>query len=127
MIDHSGIQVADIKAARAFYDACFAALGAAQLMEVPTEYTGGMTVVGYGRDKPDFWVSEGETQKPPLHFAFTAMDHGMVNAFYEAALAAGGTENGAPGTRPQYHENYYGAFVLDPEGNNIEAVCHAPQ
>lgn len=127
MIDHSGIQVADIEAAQRFYAACFAALGGAQLMQVPVEYTGGKVVVGYGRDKPDFWLSEGQAQKPPLHFAFAAHDRAMVDAFYEAAMAAGGRDNGAPGLRPEYHADYYGAFVLDPDGNNIEAVCHKPE
>ncbi len=127
MIDHSGIQVSDIAKARAFYEACFATLGAQQLMEVPKEYTDGLQVVGYGRDKPDFWLSEGQAQVPPLHFAFSADNRAQVDAFYKAALAAGGRDNGAPGPRPQYHEHYYGAFVLDPDGNNIEAVCHKPE
>ena len=127
MIDHSGIQVADIKAARAFYDACIGALGGSLLLEFPQPQDSEKVMLGYGRDKPDFWLTEGVTQVPTLHFAFSATDHAMVDAFYEAALAAGGRDNGAPGPRPIYHENYYGAFVLDPEGNNIEAVCHAPQ
>lgn len=127
MIDHSGIQISDIATARVFYEACFEALGATQLADVPKEYTGGRVVVGYGRDKPDFWLSEGVAQVPPLHFAFRAASHAQVNAFYKAALAAGGIDNGAPGPRPQYHPDYYGAFVLDPDGNNIEAVCHTPQ
>lgn len=125
MIDHSGIQVADIKAARAFYEACFAALGAGQLMEVPTQFTGGKQVVGYGKAKPDFWLTEGVAQVPPLHYAFSATSRAEVDAFYDVALKAGGRDNGAPGPRPQYHKDYYGAFVLDPDGNNIEAVCHA--
>ncbi len=126
MIDHSGIQVSDIARARAFYDACFASLGARQLMEVPKDYTGGKVVVGYGRDKPDFWLSEGVAQVPTLHFAFSAGGRAEVDAFHAAALKAGGTDNGAPRPRPQYHADYYGAFVLDPDGNNIEAVCHKP-
>lgn len=97
--DHSGIQVSDIAKARKFYVACFGPLGASQQMEVPTEYTGGRQVVGYGRDKPDFWLSEGEAQVPPLHFAFTAGNRAEVDAFYMAAMAAGGRDNGAPGLR----------------------------
>jgi catechol 2,3-dioxygenase-like lactoylglutathione lyase family enzyme len=127
MIDHSGIQTSDIGKAREFYAACFTALGATQLAEVPTEHTGGLLVVGYGRDKPDFWLSEGEAQVPPLHFAFSARNRAEVNAFFAAALKAGGRDNGAPGPRPQYHADYYGAFVLDLDGNNIEAVCHLPE
>lgn len=127
MIDHSGIQVSDIAKARAFYQAAFAAIGATQIMEVPSQFTGGKQVVGYGRDKPDFWLTEGEAQVPPLHFAFAAQNHAQVDAFYKAALAAGGRDNGAPGPRPQYHDDYYGAFVLDLDGNNIEAVCHLPE
>jgi len=125
MIDHSGIEVSDITAARAFYEACFAALGARQLMEVPAHFTGGKVVLGYGRTKPDFWLTQGEAQVPRMHFAFEA-SRAQVDAFHVAALGAGGRDNGAPGPRPQYHEHYYGAFVLDPDGNNIEAVCHAP-
>tara|TARA_R110002049_G_scaffold10127_3_gene50299 strand:- start:4281 stop:4664 length:384 start_codon:yes stop_codon:yes gene_type:complete len=126
MIDHFGIQVSDIAAARRFYDACLGTLGAKVLLEVPAEHTGGKQVLGYGRESPHFWISEGVAQVPPLHCAFAAANRGEVDAFYKAALAAGGRDNGAPGLRPKYHPDYYGAFVHDADGNNIEAVCHAP-
>ena len=74
--------------------------------------------------KPDFWVAEGKPEKPPVHVAFRAQSRAEVDAFYRAALAAGGRDNGPPGPRPHYHDRYYGAFVLDPDGHNVEAVCH---
>lgn len=127
MIDHAGTSVSDFAVSKAFYDKALAPLGASFLYMVPKEYTGGENVGGYGRDRPTFWINEGGPQKPPLHFAFAAENRKQVDAFYAAALAAGGQDNGAPGLRPHYHEHYYGAFVLDPDGNNIEAVCHTPQ
>ncbi|MBV2361017.1 VOC family protein [Thalassococcus sp. CAU 1522] len=126
MIDHSGISVADFEAARGFYDAAFAPLGARLLMQVPMAHTGGVRVVGYGRERPVFWLTEGAPQQPPCHVAFTAASRDEVDAFHKAACAAGGRDNGPPGLRPHYHADYYGAFVLDPDGNNIEAVCHKP-
>lgn len=123
MIDHSGIATEYPEAARAFYDAVFAALGGGMLMGVPKEYTGGKMVIGYGRDRPVFWVSE-QPAGPGRHTAFAS--RAQVDAFHAAALAAGGRDNGAPGLRPENHANYYAAFVLDPDGNNIEALCHAP-
>ena len=127
MIDHTGINVADWNRAKAFYDAAMAPLGAKLLMMVPTEHTGGVHVGGYGRDKPDFWLHEKADTGPGRHYAFAARSRAEVDAFYKAAMAAGGRDNGAPGPRPQYHAGYYGAFVLDPDGNNVEAVCHAPE
>jgi len=127
MIDHMGISVTDYAAAKAFYDKALAPLGASLVMTVPPEFVGGRKVGGYGRDRPVFWLTEGNRQTPPIHVAFTAESRADVNAFYEAAIDAGGTDNGAPGLRPHYHENYYGAFVLDPDGHNIEAVCHKPE
>ena len=126
MIDHTGIAVADYPASKRFYDAVFAALGGGVMMTVPEEYTGGAKVVGYGRAKPDFWISSNGEPGPGRHVAFTARSRAEVDAFHAAALAAGGRDNGAPGPRPHYHENYYGAFAFDPDGNNIEAVCHLP-
>ncbi|KKK21436.1 hypothetical protein P175DRAFT_0496837 [Aspergillus ochraceoroseus IBT 24754] len=83
--------------------------------------------VGLGDQVPDFWISQTDSETPQnLHFAFTSPDHKTVDAFYEAAIAAGGKCNGKPGLRPQYHPNYYGAFVFDPRGNNVELVCHLP-
>ncbi|MBZ9741169.1 MULTISPECIES: VOC family protein [unclassified Mesorhizobium] len=128
MIDHLGIDVSDFDASKAFYDKAMAPLGASLLYMVPLEYTGGAKVGGYGRDRPVFWLQEGKDgQKAHQHVAFTARNRAEVEAFHAAALAAGGKDNGGPGLRPHYHANYYGAFVFDPDGNNVEAVCHAPE
>ena len=129
MIDHMGLSVADFQRSRAFYDAVMPALGASCVMSVTLAETGGTYEgAGYGRDgKPSFWIGIGGPLQGRLHVAFTAESRAMVNAFYEAALKAGATDNGAPGIRPHYHPNYYGAFVLDPDGHNIEAVCHRPE
>ncbi|MCT7375968.1 VOC family protein [Chelativorans salis] len=126
MIDHIGIKVADFERAKAFYDKALAPLGARLLMMVPVEYTGGVKVGGYGRERPVYWLHEGEGESEPKHVAFTANSRAEVDAFHEAALAAGARDNGAPGLRPHYHPDYYGAFVFDPDGNNVEAVCHRP-
>lgn len=127
MIDHTGIFVTDWERSKAFYDAAFAPLGATLLQRVPEQFTGGIKVGGYGRgQKPTFWMTERKEAGPGRHYAISAASHAEVDAFHAAALAAGGTDNGAPGPRPQYHPGYYGAFVLDPDGNNIEAVCHHP-
>ena len=128
MIDHTGLNVSDPAKSRRFYDAALGVLGYKVLMEIPKHATGGLVVLGYGvPPKPDFWVAEGKANEPRLHIAFRAENHAQVDAFYKAALEAGGTDNGPPGPRPHYHEDYYGAFVRDPDGHNIEAVCHAPQ
>lgn len=127
MIDHTGIAVSDWEKSKAFYDAAFAPLGASLLHMVPPEFTGGVKVGGYGRDRPVFWLNEGAEPGPGRHVAFTARSRAEVDAFHAAALAAGGRDNGAPGPRPHYHPDYYGAFVIDPDGNNIEAVCHRPE
>lgn len=128
MIDHTGLNVSDAVKSRAFYEAALKPLGYAVLREIPKEFTGGKVVFGMGiAPKPDFWVAEGSPQEPRIHIAFRAENHAQVKAFYEAALAAGGTDNGPPGPRPHYHEHYFGAFVKDPDGHNVEAVCHAPQ
>jgi catechol 2,3-dioxygenase-like lactoylglutathione lyase family enzyme len=126
MIDHTGIAVRDFDASKQFYDAALAPLGASLVMMVPEEYTDGLKVGGYGYDRPQFWLHEAAEPGPGRHYAFTADTRAEVDAFYEAAIAAGGRDNGGPGLRPHYHPDYYGAFVFDPDGNNIEAVCHAP-
>ncbi len=126
MIDHCGVFATDWKKSKTFYDAAMAAIGASVLMEVPAEYTGGKGYAGYGREKPDFWVVEAAEAGPGRHYAFTARNHAEVDAFYAAAMGAGGRDNGKPGVRKDYHPNYYAAFVYDPDGNNVEAVCHAP-
>jgi catechol 2,3-dioxygenase-like lactoylglutathione lyase family enzyme len=125
MIDHTGLQVSDPKKSRAFYTAALAPLGYTVLREIPSEYTGGKMVYGMGiAPKPDFWVAEGAPNTPRIHIAFRAENRAQVDAFYAAAIAAGGKDNGPPGTRPHYHAKYYGAFVLDPDGHNVEAVIH---
>ena len=120
MIDHTGVAVTDYAESKAFYRAALAPLGYEVVME--SEQNAGFGVP----PKPDFWIGEGTPNTPPIHIAFRAESRRQVDAFYAAALAAGGRDNGAPGLRPHYHANYYGAFVLDPDGHNIEAVCHAP-
>jgi catechol 2,3-dioxygenase-like lactoylglutathione lyase family enzyme len=121
MIDHSGVSVSDVARSKAFYKAALAPLGYAMLMEFEQ-------FAGFGvAPKPDFWIGQGKPNVPPVHIAFHADSRAIVDAFYRAALEAGGRDNGPPGLRPHYHENYYGAFVLDPDGHNIEAVCHGPK
>ncbi|MBC8068144.1 MAG: VOC family protein [Deltaproteobacteria bacterium] len=127
MLDHTGIDVSDGPRSRRFYEQALAPLGYVVMMEVPKEHTGGKLVLGLGvPPSPDFWLHEGTAQKPIVHVAFRADSPAIVDAFYAAAIAAGGADNGAPGPRPQYHEHYYAAFVLDPDGHNIEACCHTP-
>ena len=126
MIDHIGMPVADIARATEFYLQAFAPLGIAIVMQVSAEETGHGAAVGFGANgKPFFWIGEGERLGGHVHVAFVADSRSAVDAFYAAALAAGAKDNGPPGLRPHYHANYYGAFVLDLDGNNIEAVCHA--
>lgn len=127
MIDHTGVLITDPQKSRIFYDRALAPLGYEVLMVVPPEHTNGAVVLGYGvPPKPDFWVAQGTANQPHVHVAFRADSRQQVDAFYQAAMAAGGRDNGPPGPRPHYHEHYYGAFVLDPDGHNIEAVCHDP-
>lgn len=124
MIDHMTFGVTDFARSTAFYDHAFAPLGITRLINVPVEHTDGVFVAGYGDDRPWFWLAEERATTGLLHIALQAKTHTAVDAFYAAALQAGGRDNGAPGPRPHYHANYYGAFVLDPDGHNIEAVCH---
>jgi catechol 2,3-dioxygenase-like lactoylglutathione lyase family enzyme len=128
MIDHIGITVSDFEKSKLFYSKALSPIGYSLLMEVAASVTGSRDFAGFGAPpKPDFWIGSGAANVPPVHVAFRVSDRALVNAFYEAALAAGGRDNGAPGIRPHYHPNYYGAFVLDPDGHNIEAVCHDPE
>ena len=121
MIDHVTLNVRDLEACQAFYTAAFQPLG----YELMLEYVEGC---GYGADgKPDFFLAHRAEPSAPVHVALRGPDRSAVEAFHEAALAAGGKDNGPPGIRRVYHEYYYGAYVLDPEGNNIEAVTHAPE
>ncbi|WKE64261.1 VOC family protein [Gallaecimonas kandeliae] len=127
MIDHTGVTVSDFEKSKAFYQAALAPLGYSLLMSLPKAVTGSTDVAGFGEPpKPDFWISQGTPNRPPIHVAIRAANRAQVDAFHRAALDAGGTDNGAPGPRPHYHPDYYGAFVLDPDGHNIEAVCHEP-
>lgn len=124
MIDHVGFSVSDYERSKAFYLKALAPLGYSVFREGAPE--GGGAQVGFWADgKPDFWISAGTPLQGMLHVSFTAKDRATVDAFYRAGLAAGGRDNGAPGVRAHYHPSYYGAFVLDPDGHNVEAVCHA--
>ena len=125
IIDHTGLSVADLAGSLRFYEAALAPLGISLVMQVTKEQTGDFEAVGLGRNgKPSFWLSSQGRTSPHLHFAFVADNRAAVDAFHKAALAAGGGDNGPPGIRAQYHPDYYGAFALDPDGHNIEAVCH---
>lgn len=127
MIDHTGVTVSDYAKSRAFYVQALGAIGYRLMMEIPASVTGSADVAGFGEPpKPDFWIAGGTPNQPPMHVAFRVPSRALVDAFHAAGLAAGGTDNGAPGLRPHYHPDYYGAFVRDPDGHNIEAVCHAP-
>jgi catechol 2,3-dioxygenase-like lactoylglutathione lyase family enzyme len=129
MLDHVGLHVSGYERSRDFYRKVLAPLGATLVMEVTAEQTGDGAHAGFGHgEKPSFWIgtSSHGVATGPVHIAFTADSRDAVDAFYRAAIAAGGQDNGAPGLRPHYHEHYYGAFVLDPDGHNIEAVCHRP-
>jgi catechol 2,3-dioxygenase-like lactoylglutathione lyase family enzyme len=127
MFDHIGFSVSDLAVSKAFYEKALKPLGIKILMELTPEMTGGeYGGAGLGKERPQFWIGTGPRHIPGIHVAFTADSRADVEAFYKAALAAGGRDNGPPGLRPHYHENYYAAFVLDPDGHNIEAVCHKP-
>jgi catechol 2,3-dioxygenase-like lactoylglutathione lyase family enzyme len=135
MIDHLGLDVSDLARSTEFYLKALAPLGYGIVLEVSAAETGHGAAVGFGAPgspedfqsgKPSFWIGEGKQPSAPVHVAFVAPSREAVDVFYRAALEAGGKDNGPPGLRPQYHANYYAAFVLDPDGNNIEAVCHAP-
>jgi catechol 2,3-dioxygenase-like lactoylglutathione lyase family enzyme len=127
MIDHIGLAVSDLSRAKTFYATALQPLGIVLLMEVTAEQTGDGAHAGFGvAGKPFFWIGDHGAPTSGVHIAFTAENRAQVDAFYRAALKAGGRDNGGPGLRPHYHANYYGGFVLDPDGNNIEAVCHRP-
>ena len=120
MLDHVSLSVRDYAASRGFYAKALRPLGYELAMEFGQ-------VAGFGvGGKPDFWIAAGMPQQPAIHVAFASQNRATVDAFYQAALAAGGKDNGPPGLRPHYHPSYYAAFVFDPDGNNIEAVCHSP-
>jgi catechol 2,3-dioxygenase-like lactoylglutathione lyase family enzyme len=119
MLDHIGLAVSDVAKSKTFFVSALAPLGYKVLMDF------GQEAVGMGADRPDFWIAKGPVAKS--HVAFAAPNRAAVKAFYDAAISAGGKDNGAPGLRTQYHPTYYGAFVYDRDGNNIEVVCHQPE
>jgi catechol 2,3-dioxygenase-like lactoylglutathione lyase family enzyme len=121
MIDHVTANVTDFERAKGFYEQALRPLGYS--VQAEFENAAGF---GTGAGIPDFWIGSSP-DRGATHVAFTATDRAAVDAFYEAALAAGGEDNGAPGLRPHYHETYYAAYVHDPDGNNLEAVCHRPE
>ena len=128
MIDHIGFAVSNMERSRTFYVDALQPLGIGVLMEVTAQQTGADAHAGFGKDdKAFFWIGTGNKTKGGTHVAFAAQTRADVDSFYRAALAAGGQDNGAPGLRPHYHPNHYGAFVLDPDGNNVEAVCRQPE
>jgi catechol 2,3-dioxygenase-like lactoylglutathione lyase family enzyme len=126
VLDHVGLEVSDFAASRRFYQAALAPLGISVVMEPMPQAAGFGSEVG-GVVKPYFWImARGRPPVSGAHVCFASPDRDTVDAFHAAALAAGGTDNGAPGPRPIYHPGYYAGFVLDPDGNNVEAACHRP-
>ena len=126
MLDHIGFSVSNFAKSKAFYQAALQPLGMSLVMEVTAEMTGDFAAAGFGKDgKPFLWFGESKKPVGHLHIALTG-SRAQVDAFYKAAMAVGGKDNGPPGIRAHYHPNYYGAFVHDPDGHNIEVVCHAP-
>ena len=121
MFDHVGVNVRDYEASRAFYERALAPLGYRVAMAFDEWKTAGF---GQKPDRPELWISEREPFTTGTHIAFTCEERATVDAFHAAGIAAGGTDNGPPGVRELYHPTYYGAYVLDLDGNNVEAVCH---
>jgi catechol 2,3-dioxygenase-like lactoylglutathione lyase family enzyme len=127
MLDHITFAVADIGRSQTFYDRALAPLGIAAIVSVSAEQSGSDAFSGYGSaGRAFFWIGGGKPLIGRVHVAFVAESRAQVDAFYAAAIAAGATDNGGPGIRPHYDPDYYGAFVLDPDGHNIEAVCRLP-
>jgi catechol 2,3-dioxygenase-like lactoylglutathione lyase family enzyme len=125
MMDHIGLAVADFERSKSFFVNALAPLDITLIMEVTAEQTGGDAHAGFGAErKAFFWIGNGKKPTSGVHVAFAAKSRSQVDAFHQAAMTAGGRDNGPPGLRSQYHPNYYGAFILDADGNNIEAVCH---
>lgn len=134
MIDHTGVIVSNIEKSSSWYENALRSIGYIKLMEFSKAITQTTDVAGFGEEgtgKPDFWISSATNSKPvnkpTSHIAFRAQNRLQVDEFYKAAISAGGKDNGKPGPRPHYHEHYYGAFVFDPDGHNIEVVCHNPE
>lgn len=130
MIDHLSTYATSYDATKRFYEVAFAPLGARLQVEMTSTWNPEFPTgrfCAFGPERAIFWVIEVKQPATPRHIAFSASTRAQVDAFYRAALGAGGRDNGAPGVRAIYHPTYYGAFVLDPDGNNVEAVCHAPK
>src|SRR5947207_15201261 len=125
MIDHLGIPVSDYAHSKAFYEKALAPLGYSVIMEVQQDEHGSPACGLGAGGKPDFWIGGEGGLNQAVHVAMVAKDRATADAFCQAAMGAGPQDNGPPGLRPHYHANYYAAFVLDPDGHNIEAVCHA--
>jgi len=124
MIDHVSLSVENLERAKAFYSKALSPLGLALVAELSAEQTGSVAMLGFGVGrKSSFWVAERGRQTPNAHICFRARSRAAVQAFHDAALRGGAQDHGGPGTRPKYHSAYYAAFVLSPEGHNIEAVC----
>lgn len=127
MLDHIGVDVSDLAKSRAFYEAALAPLGYRVIQELTAEQTGANPIVMFGIEAPEFVIAEDKAPGLGNHFAFRAESRAAVDAFHAAALKVGGRDNGGPGLRPSYGPTYYAAFVIDPDGFNIEAVCHVPE
>jgi catechol 2,3-dioxygenase-like lactoylglutathione lyase family enzyme len=131
MIDHLSTYASDYLATRDFYRAVFAPLGVTEQIEMVAEWNAEFPtqrMCAFGPEgRLTFWVIETRSAATPRHIAFSAQNRAAVDAFHAAALAQGGQDNGQPGLRPHYHAHYYGAFAFDPDGNNVEAVCHQPE
>jgi len=128
MLDHTGINTSDLGRSKAFYLATLAPLHYVLLKDFK-EAAGFGVIAGHGKSRDpggDFWISKGVPHNPRTHIAFNAVSRSVVDKFYNCALSAGGKDNGSPGLRRSYHEHYYAAFILDPDGYKIEAVCHLP-
>jgi catechol 2,3-dioxygenase-like lactoylglutathione lyase family enzyme len=121
IIDHISLTASDYELSKRFFLAALTPLG----VDLAMEFEGS---AGFGKDgKPEFWVNGGSEAQRPMHIAFVAATRAQVTAFYAAAIGAGGKDNGPPGIRANYHPNYFGAFVIGPDGHNVEAVCHKPE
>jgi catechol 2,3-dioxygenase-like lactoylglutathione lyase family enzyme len=120
ILDHVTFAVTNFDRSKAFYERALQPLGITVLFQFPGS-------AGLGKGRPQFWIGAGGSGTQRAHIAFVAANRAEVDAFYAAAIEAGGKDNGKPGLRPMYHPNYYGAFVLDPDGYNVEAVCHAAE
>ena len=128
MIDHIGFGVKDYKHSVEFYKRALMPLGITLMMEITPEQSGSESHAGFGKaGKPYFWIGTGEPTERGMHIAFNAPSRASVREFYKHAMAGGAKDNGPPGLRPHYHDDYYAAFVICPNGHNLEAVCHQPE